>query len=204
MLMGGVPGVPPAKVLILGGGVSGKHAAEMAIGMRADVTLFDISAARLEELDDQFDGRLKTVFSTHDAIGEAVPDADLVIGCVLLPGAAAPKLVKRADFKRMRKGSVLVDVAIDQGGCFETSHPTTHAEPTFVVDGVVHYCVANMPGAAPLTSTYALAAATAPYVYALANKGVDAALAADPGFAKGLNVRGGKITHPAVTASLKL
>ena len=127
-----------------------------------------------------------------------------MIGCVLLPGAAAPKLVKREDVKRMRKGSVLVDVAIDQGGCFETSHPTTHAEPTFEVDGIIHYCVANMPGAAPLTSTYALNAATAPYVYALANKGADAALAADPGFALGLNVKAGKITHPAVAAALKL
>jgi alanine dehydrogenase len=151
MLIGGVPGVPPAKVLILGGGVSGEHAAEMAMGMRADVTLFDISPARLEQLDEQFDGRLKTVFSTHHAIGEAITDADLVIGCVLLPGASAPKLIKREDLKRMRKGSVLVDVAIDQGGCFETSRPTTHADPTFVVDGIIHYCVANMPGAAPLT-----------------------------------------------------
>jgi alanine dehydrogenase len=204
MLIGGVPGVPPAKVVILGGGVSGEHAAEMAVGMRADVTLFDISPVRLEQLDEQFDGRLKTVFSTHHAVSEAIIDADLVIGCVLLPGAAAPKLVKREDLKRMRKGSVLVDVAIDQGGCFETSRPTTHADPTFVVDGIIHYCVANMPGAAPLTSTYALGAATAPYVYALANQGVDAALAADPGFANGLNVRAGKITHPAVIESLKL
>ena len=204
MLIGGVPGVPPAKVVILGGGVSGEHAAEMAVGTRADVTLFDISPARLEQLDEQFDGRLKTIFSTHHAIAQAITDADLVIGCVLLPGASAPKLIKREDLKRMRKGSVLVDVAIDQGGCFETSRPTTHADPTFVVDGIIHYCVANMPGAAPLTSTYALGAATAPYVYALANLGVDAALAADPGFAKGLNVRGGKITHPAVIESLKL
>src|SRR5579872_624836 len=204
MLLGGVPGVLPAKVVVLGGGVSGTHAAEMAVGMRADVTLFDISPARLEELDVQFDGKLKTVFSTHHAVAEAVADADLVIGCVLLPGAAAPKLVKREDLKRMRKGSVLVDVAIDQGGCFETSHPTTHAEPTFEVEGIIHYCVANMPGAAPLTSTYALNAATAPYVYALANKGADAALAADPGFALGLNVKAGKITHPAVAAALKL
>ena len=204
MLIGGVPGVQPAKVVILGGGVSGEHAAEMAVGMRADVTLFDISPARLEDLDVQFGGRLKTVFSTHHAVTEAVADADLVIGCVLLPGAAAPKLVKREDLKRMRKGSVLVDVAIDQGGCFETSHPTTHADPTFEVDGIIHYCVANMPGAAPLTSTYALNAATAPYVYALANKGADAALAADPGFALGLNVKAGKITHPAVAAALKL
>src|SRR5665213_672021 len=204
MLIGGVPGVPPAKVVILGGGVSGEHAAEMAVGMRGDVTLFDISPARLEQLDEQFDGRLKTVFSTHHAIGEAITDADLVIGCVLLPGASAPKLVKREDLKRMRKGSVLVDVAIDQGGCFETSHPTTHADPTFVIDGVVHYCVANMPGAAPLTSTYALGAATAPYMIALANKGVDQAFADDPGFAEGLNVRDGHITHPAVIESLKL
>jgi alanine dehydrogenase len=204
LLLGGAPGVLPANVLILGGGVSGKHAAQMAIGQRADVTLYDISAARLEELDDQFGVRLKTCYSTHDLVAEALPTADLVIGCVLIPGAAAPKLVTRADLGRMRTGAVLVDVAIDQGGCFETSHPTTHAEPTFEVDGIIHYCVANMPGAAPLTSTYALNAATAPYVYALANKGADAALAADPGFALGLNVKAGKITHPAVAAALKL
>ncbi len=204
MLLGGAPGVPAAKVLILGGGVAGKHAAEIAIGHRADVTLFDISAARLEVLDDQFDGRLKTVFSTHDAVAELLPTADLVIGCVLIPGAAAPKLVTRADVERMRPGTVLVDVAIDQGGCFETSHPTTHAEPTFIVDGVVHYCVANMPGAAPLTSTYALAASTAPYISALAAKGVDRALADDPGFAEGLNVMAGKIRHPAVAQALEV
>jgi len=204
VLLGGAPGVPAAKVVILGGGVSGKHAAEMAIGHRADVTLFDISAARLEALDDQFGGRLKTAFSTHDAVAELLPTADLVIGCVLIPGAAAPKLVSRADVDRMRPGAVLVDVAIDQGGCFETSRPTTHADPTFVVDGVVHYCVANMPGAAPLTSTYALAAATAPYVSVLAAKGVDRALADDPGFAEGLNVMAGKVKHPAVAGSLGL
>ncbi|HUZ13807.1 MAG TPA: alanine dehydrogenase [Caulobacteraceae bacterium] len=204
VLLGGAPGVPAAKVVILGGGVSGKHAAEMAIGHRADVTLFDISAARLEALDDQFGGRLKTAFSTHDAVAELLPTADLVIGCVLIPGAAAPKLVTRADLARMRAGAVLVDVAIDQGGCFETSRPTTHAEPTFVVDGVVHYCVANMPGAAPLTSTYALAAATAPYISALAAKGARRALADDPGLAEGLNVMAGKLTHPAVAASLGL
>ena len=204
VLLGGAPGVPAAKVVILGGGVSGKHAAEMAIGHRADVTLFDISAARLEALDDQFGGRLKTAFSTHDAVAELLPTADLVIGCVLIPGAAAPKLVSRADVDRMRPGAVLVDVAIDQGGCFETSRPTTHADPTFVVDGVVHYCVANMPGAAPLTSTYALAAATAPYVSALAAKGVERALVDDPGFAEGLNIMAGKVKHPAVAASLGL
>jgi alanine dehydrogenase len=204
MLIGGVPGVAPAKVVILGGGVSGSHAAQMAVGLGADVTLLDIAPARLAELDAQFGGRLKTVFSTPHAVAEAVADADLVIGCVLLPGGAAPKLVTRDHLKRMRKGSVLVDVAIDQGGCFETSRPTTHADPTFEVEGVIHYCVANMPGAAPLTSTYALNAATAPYVYALANKGADAALAADPGFALGVNVRAGRITHPAVAAALKL
>jgi len=204
MLLGGAPGVPPAKVVVLGGGVAGKHAAEMAIGHRADVTLFDISAPRLEELDDQFGGRLKTAFSTPDAVHAAVIDADLVIGCVLIPGAAAPKLVRRADLARMKTGAVLVDVAIDQGGCFETSRPTTHADPTFVVDGVIHYCVANMPGAAPLTSTYALGAATAPYLLALANKGIDHALAADPGFAAGLNVKAGRVTCPAVAEALGL
>ena len=202
LLLGGAPGVLPAKVLILGGGVAGKHAAEMAVGQRADVTLFDISAQRLEELDDQFSGRLKTCYSTPDLIGAALPDADLVIGAVLIPGAAAPKLVKRADLREMKAGSVLVDVAIDQGGCFETSHPTTHADPTFVVDDVIHYCVANMPGAAPLTSTYALSAATGPYIQRLARKGVDGAIAEDPGFAEGLNVRAGRIEHPAVSRSL--
>ena len=204
ILLGGAPGVPPARVVILGGGVAGKHAAEMAIGLRADVTLFDISAARLEALDDQFGGRLKTAFSTHDAVAEILPMADLVIGCVLIPGAAAPKLATRADVAKMQSGAVLVDVAIDQGGCFETSRPTTHAAPTYVVDGVVHYCVTNMPGAAPLTSTYALSAATAPYISALASRGVDRALADDPGFAQGLNVLAGKIKHPAVARSLGL
>jgi alanine dehydrogenase len=202
MLLGGAPGVLPANVLILGGGVAGKHAAQMAIGHGADVTLFDISAQRLEELDDQFHGRLKTAYSTHDAVAEALPTADLVIGCVLIPGARAPKLVTQADLANMKPGSVLVDVAIDQGGCFETSHATTHADPTYVVDGVIHYCVANMPGAAPLTSTYALNAATAPYISSLAARGVDGALADDPGFALGLNVREGRITHGAAAKSL--
>jgi alanine dehydrogenase len=202
LLLGGAPGVLPAKVLILGGGVAGKHAAEMAIGHRADVTLYDISTPRLEELDDIFGGRLKTAYSTHDAVAEALPTADLIIGCVLIPGAAAPKLVTRADLKRMRPGTVLVDVAIDQGGCFETSRPTDHGEPTFIVEDVIHYCVANMPGAAPLTSTYALSAATAPYILALAGKGADRALADDPGFAKGLNIHGGHITYPAVAEAL--
>src|SRR5580658_869778 len=195
VLLGGAPGVPAARVIILGGGVAGKHAAEIAIGHRADVTLFDISAQRLEALDDQFDGRLKTAFSTHDAVAELLPTADLVIGCVLIPGAAAPKLVTRADVMRMREGAVLVDVAIDQGGCFETSHPTTHADPTFVAD---------MPGAAPLTSTYALAAATTPYVSTLAARGVERALAEDPGLGEGLNVMAGRIKHPAVAGALGL
>jgi alanine dehydrogenase len=202
LLVSGVPGVRPAKVLILGGGVSGTHAAEMAVGLRADVTIFEKSAKRLGELDVQFAGEAKCVFSTGDAIEAALPDADLVIGCVLIPGAAAPKLVRREHLKVMKPGSVLVDVSIDQGGCFETSHPTTHAQPTFEVEGVVHYCVANMPGAAPLTSTFALVAVTSPYVMALAEKGVDQALAEDPGFAKGLNIRDGRITHPAVVEAL--
>jgi alanine dehydrogenase len=204
MLLGGVPGVAPARVIILGGGVAGAHAAEMAVGMRADVSLFDISSDRLEALDRQFAGRVHTLFSTPDAIAASLADADLVIGCVLSPGAETPKLVRRADLARMKRGAVLVDVAIDQGGCFETSRPTTHAEPTYVVDGVIHYCVANMPGAAPLTSTYALNAVTTPYVAALADKGAKRALADDPGFAHGLNVTGGEIVHPAVRHALGL
>jgi alanine dehydrogenase len=203
MLLGGVPGVAPAKVIILGGGVSGAHAAEMAIGLRASVSLFDISATRLEALDVQFGGRVQTVFSTRDAIAEAITDADLILGCVLLPGASTPKLISHADLGRMKRGSVLVDVAIDQGGCFETSRPTSHDEPTYEVDGVIHYCVANMPGAAPLTSTYALNAVTAPFVSALANKGWEKALSDDAGLAGGLNVVGGEIVHPAVSLALR-
>ena len=202
ILLGGVPGVAAGKVVILGGGVSGAHAAEMAIGLRADVTLFDISATRLEALDQQFNGRLHTMFSTPDAVARAVWNADLVIGCVLLPGAAAPKLVHRSDLARMKRGAVLVDVAIDQGGCFETSRATTHADPTYEVEGVIHYCVANMPGAAPLTSTYALNAVTAPFVSALASKGWEKALADDAGLAGGLNIAGGRVLHPAVKAAL--
>jgi alanine dehydrogenase len=188
----------------LGGGVSGINAAQMAIGHHADVTLFDISLDRLAQIDAQFGGHIKTVYSEPGSIAAAVAEADLVIGCVLLPGAAAPKLVKRADLAKMKPGAVLVDVAIDQGGCFETSHPTTHTNPTFVVDGIIHYCVANMPGAAPLTSTYALTAATAPYIRALATKGLDKALADDPGLAAGLNVRAGEITYAAVASALGL
>ena len=201
MLLGGAPGVTPAKVVILGGGTSGRHAAQMAVGHNADVTLLDVSAPRLEQLDDLFRGQVKTLYSTPAAVRDLLEDADLVIGCVLVPGAAAPKLVRREDLARMKRGAVLVDVAIDQGGCFETSRPTTHREPTYVVDGVVHYCVANMPGAAPLTSTYALEAATAPYVRAIAGLGFDAAAERDPGLAEGLNVRGGRIAHPAVAAT---
>ena len=202
LLLGGVPGVKAGRVVILGGGVSGAHAAEMAVGLRAHVTLFDINAGRLEALDRQFAGRVETLVSTPDAIADALAEADLVLGCVLVPGAAAPKLVRREHLKTMKRGAVMVDVAIDQGGCFETSHPTTHAEPTFVVDDVIHYCVANMPGAAPLTATYALNAVTSPYVLALANKGADKAMADDPGLANGLNVRDGRIIHPAVKAAL--
>jgi alanine dehydrogenase len=204
LLLGGVPGVAPAKVVILGGGVSGVNAAQMAVGHHAQVSLFDISLERLAQIDAQFGGRVTTLFSEPHAIAKAVAEADLVIGCVLVPGAAAPKLVSRADLGRMQKGAVLVDVAIDQGGCFETSRPTTHTNPTFVVDGVVHYCVANMPGAAPLTSTYALTAATAPYIRALATKGAERAMAEDLGLAAGLNVRAGKITHAAVSQALGL
>jgi alanine dehydrogenase len=204
ILLGGVPGVPPAKVVILGGGVSGAHAAEMAVGLRADVSVFDVSAARLQALDRQFAGQARTVFSTPDAIARAIVDADLVVGCVLSPGAAAPRLIRREQLKTMRPGSVLVDVAIDQGGCFETSRPTTHAAPTYEVDGILHYCVANMPGAAPLTSTYALNAVTAPYVTALADKGLARALAEDAGLANGVNVANGEVRHPAVRKALGL
>ena len=204
VLLGGVPGVAPAKVVILGGGVSGTHAAEMATGMRADVTVVDRSNRRLRELATQFGGALKTVYSTADAIERLVLDADLVIGAVLVAGAAAPKLVTHDMVKRMKPGAVLVDIAIDQGGCFETSRPTTHAAPTYVLDGVVHYCVTNMPGAVPRTSTFALTNATLPYVRALADLGWEKALARDPGFAKGLNVHSGKLTFEAVARDLGL
>lgn len=200
LLMSGVPGVPGAKVGILGAGVSGMHAAEIALGMRADVTMFDISAERLAAVDAQFGGAVKGVHSSRKALADFLPQVDALIGCVLVTGAAAPKLVRRADLKTMKPGAVLVDVAIDQGGCFETSKPTTHDHPTFTVDGIIHYCVANMPGAAPLTSTYALTAVTLPFVLRMAEKGVVAALAADPHLANGLNVQAGRITHPAVQA----
>jgi len=204
MLLGGVPGVAPAKVVILGGGVSGTAAAEIACGMRADVTVIDKSLPRLRELDGLFGGRLKTVFSTAASIETAVASADLLIGAVLVPGAAAPRLVTRAMIKAMRPGAVVVDIAIDQGGCIETSRPTTHADPTYVEEGVVHYCVTNMPGAVAQTSTLALNNATLPYVRALANDGFEVACGKDPGLAAGLNVSQGRIVHSAVAEALGL
>jgi alanine dehydrogenase len=204
VLLGGVPGVSPAKVVVLGGGVSGTHAAEMAVGLRADVTVVDRSVKRLRELSSIFGSQLKTVYSTAHAIEELVRDADLVIGAVLIAGAAAPKLVTRAMVKTMKPGAVLVDIAIDQGGCFETSRPTTHAEPTYVLDGVIHYCVTNMPGAVPRTSTFALTNATLPYVRALADHGWRAAIAKDAGLAHGLNIHAGQVTHEAVASALGL
>ena len=202
VLLGGVPGVPPAKVVILGGGVSGTHAAEMAVGMRADVTVVDRSVDRLRELSSMFGASLRTAYSTTETIERLVRHADLVVGAVLVAGAAAPKLVSRAMVKTMKPGTVMVDISIDQGGCFETSHPTTHAEPTFVVDGVIHYCVANMPGAVPRTSTLALTNATLPYVRALADLGWREAFRRDPGLAAGLNVYEGEITHEVVARAL--
>jgi alanine dehydrogenase len=202
VLLGGVPGVAPAKIVILGGGVSGTCAAEMAVGMRADVTIVDQSLKRLRALDAQFGGQLKTVASTRETIGALVAQADLVIGAVLVAGAAAPKLVTREMVRKMKPGSVMVDISIDQGGCFETSRPTTHAEPTFVVDGVVHYCVTNMPGAVPRTSTFALTNATLPYVKALALQGAQTAMELDEHLAHGLNIFEGSVTHEAVARAL--
>ncbi|WP_022728272.1 alanine dehydrogenase [Fodinicurvata sediminis] len=198
VLLGGVPGVNPAKVVILGGGVSGMNAARMAMGMSADVTVIDKSLERLNELDTIFDSKLNTLYSTVDSIEAHCLEADLVIGCVLIPGAAAPKLVTRDMISRMEAGTVLVDVAIDQGGCFETSKATTHDNPTFIVDDVVHYCVANMPGAVARTSTQALNNATLPFTLALANKGWKRALAENEHLMEGLNVAHGKITYAAV------
>ena len=204
ILLGGVPGVPPAKVVVLGGGVSGTNAARMAVGLEASVTIIDKSLPRLKELDLQFGPRATTLFATTAAIEQAVLSADLVIGAVLVPGAAAPKLVTREMVRRMRPGSVLVDIAIDQGGCFETSRPTTHSDPTYVVDGVVHYCVTNMPGAVARTSTHALTNATLPFVLALAGKGWRQAMLNDPHLAEGLNIHDGQVTHIAVAQALGL
>ena len=198
ILLGGVPGVAAANVLVIGGGVVGMNAAFIAIGMEADVFVFDRSIDRLRELDVTFGGRCSTVYSTTLAVEEMLPRADLVIGAVLVHGARAPYVVKREQLALMKPGSVLVDVAIDQGGCFETSHPTTHRDPTFEVDGIIHYCVANMPGAVPITATQALTNATLPYAIALADHGVAAAIRRDPGLRPGVNVANGKVTHAAV------
>ncbi len=202
VLIGGVPGVAPAEVVVIGGGVVGYNAARVAVGMGANVTILDRSLPRLAWLDDSFGGRLTTVFSTRDAVEQYVSAADLVIGAVLVPGAAAPKLVTREMLKRMKPGAVIVDVAIDQGGCFETSRPTTHQQPTYVVDGIVHYCVANMPGGVARTSTFALTNATLPFALALANKGYRKALLDDPNLREGLNVHLGQITYRAVAEAL--
>lgn len=202
ILLGGVPGVAPAKVVVIGGGVVGENAIYMALGMAADVTVFDRNVNVLARLAYRFGAALKTVYSTRAALEEYVLQADLVVGGVLVAGAEAPKLVTRDMVRRMKPGSVLVDVAIDQGGCFETSHPTTHAEPTYVVDGVVHYCVANMPGAVPNTSTYALNNVTLPYALTLADQGYQKALLENPHFLTGLNVCQGKVTYKAVADDL--
>jgi len=201
LLIGGVPGVQPARIVVIGGGVVGTHAARMATGLGAEVTILDRSLGRLRDLDELFEGRVRTKFSTIDAIEEEVFAADVVIGAVLVPGASAPKLVSRSMLRSMRKGSVMVDVAIDQGGCFETSHPTTHADPTYEVEGVIHYCVANMPGAVPLTSSQALNNATLPFGLSLANKGF-AAVLDNPHLRAGLNVYRGRLTCEPVARSL--
>jgi len=204
ILLGGVPGVPPAKITILGAGVAGSSAARMAVGSGARVYVLDRSLDVLRRVEAEFGARAVTVYSSRDAVEQHVLSADLVIGAVLVPGAAAPKLVSRAMVTAMKPGSVVVDIAIDQGGCFETSRPTTHADPTYVVDEVVHYCVTNMPGAVPRTSTYALNNATLPFVLALADKGWRRALADDAHLRNGLNVARGKVTHAEVAAALKL
>ena len=204
VLLGGVPGVPSGRVVVIGGGVAGTNAARMAVGMGATVTVIDKSLHRLRELEERFPGQLHTLFSTTEAIEQAVTDADLVIGAVLVPGAAAPRLVTRDMVRRMRPGSVIVDIAIDQGGCCDTSRPTTHAQPTYVDEGVVHYCVTNMPGAVARTSTLALGNATLPFVLALAAKGWRDALRADPHLLAGLNVHAGLLTHAAVGEGLGL
>jgi alanine dehydrogenase len=204
VLLGGVPGVAPATVAILGGGVAGVNAAQMAVGMRADVTIYDINMERLAELDMFFSSQIKTAYASRAAIANAVEKAEVVIGAVLVPGAAAPKLVTREMLKTMKRGSVLVDIAIDQGGCFETSHATTHADPVYEVDGVIHYCVANMPGAVARTSAFALNNATLPFALKIANLGAEEAMRQDPHLAAGLNVSGGKIRHQAVAEALDL
>ena len=201
VLPGGVPGVAPAKVVVIGGGVAGCNATQIAVGMGAEVTVLDVNLERLRQIDALYRGRVRTLYSTAYAIEQAVLEADLVIGAVLIPGAKAPKLVSEDLVRRMKPGSVLVDIAIDQGGCFENSRPTTHAEPTFQVHGSVFYCVANMPGSVPNTSTYALTNATLPYVLKLADKGWKAALREDPGLRLGLNAHAGLLTNEPVAAA---
>lgn len=203
VLLGGVPGVAPARVVVLGGGVAGVNAIEMAVGLGADVTVVDISLARLRELAARFEGRVRTAHSNQDAVASLVAGADLVVGAVLVPGAAAPRLVTRKMIEAMTPGSVLVDIAIDQGGCFETSRPTSHDDPFYVDAGVGHYCVTNMPGAVPRTSTFALCNATLPFVKKLADLGTDEATLQDTGLAAGVNVRDGEIVHPTVAAALE-
>ena len=203
VLLGGVPGVQPAKVVILGGGVAGTNAAEMAIGLQADVTIVDLSVARLRQLALQFGNAVTTVYSTKESVESLVTAADLIIGSVLIPGAAAPKLVTSDMVRNMKSGSALVDISIDQGGCFETSKPTTHAEPTYIVDDVVHYCVTNMPGAVARTSTFALNNVTLPFVKTLANRGYDLAIRENPHLKNGVNVHQGKIMHHAVARELE-
>ncbi len=204
VLLGGVPGVEPGKVLVLGGGVVGFNAAQMAVGLQADVTILDKNPVVLEQLDRHFGASAKAVYSNMAALAEHVANADLVVGAVLIPGAAAPKLINREMLSTMKKGAVLVDVAIDQGGCFETSHATTHADPTYVVDDIVHYCVANMPGAVARTSTYALNNATLPHVVNLANKGWKQALTDDVHLRNGLNVSAGQLTCQPVAEAQNL
>jgi alanine dehydrogenase len=202
VLLAGVPGVAAANVVVIGGGVVGMNAAFIAIGMEADVFVLDRNIDRLRELDIHFNGRASTVFSSTLAIEELLPRADLVIGAVLVHGARAPYVIHREQLSLMKERAVLVDVSIDQGGCFETSRPTTHSDPTYVVDGITHYCVTNMPGAVPITSTYALTNATLPYALLLAEHGVRGAIAADPGLRMGVNVMAGQVTHPAVAQSV--
>lgn len=202
VLLGGVPGVAPARVIVVGGGVAGTNAAEMAIGLGAQVVILDRSVPRLRRIDEIYGGRVRTEYSTRHAIDMLMPEADLVVGSVLIPGAAAPKLVTAEHVRSMRTGAVLVDISIDQGGCFETSRPTTHAEPTYLVDDVVHYCVTNMPGAVPRTSTFALTNVTLPFVRSIANHGWREALKRDPHLAEGLNVHAGTVNHEAVARDL--
>jgi alanine dehydrogenase len=204
ILLGGAPGVAPANVMIIGAGAVGTNAAFIAVGMEADVFVFDVNIDRLREIDIALGGRCSTVYSSTLAIEEILPRTDLVVGAVLVHGARAPRVVRRSQLSLMQRHAVMVDVAIDQGGCFETSRPTTHADPTFEVDGIIHYCVANMPGAVPISSTYALTNATLPYVLALADHGVAEAARRDPGLRLGINVAGGRVTHPAVAESVEI